>query len=69
MGISYDNLSAPLQAVARLLPMTYFSRDFYILWSGDSYNFAPMLQAYLFLGAAAGILLFFAARGGRRKLH
>ncbi len=69
MGISYDNLSAPLQAVARLLPVTYFSRDFYIVWSGDSYNFAPMLQAYLFLGAAAGILLFFAARGGRRKLH
>lgn len=69
MGISYDDMPVPLQVAAKLLPVTYFTRDFNTVWNGEPYNFAPMLQSYLFLGAAAGILLFFAARQGRRKLH
>lgn len=62
MGISYENMPAAMQAVARLLPVTYFSRDFYAIWTGETYNFVPMIQSYLFFGAATGILLFAALR-------
>lgn len=65
MGVSYENLSSPLKAAARLLPVTYFNRDFYTIWIGDSYRFGPMLQSYLFFGAMAGILLFIALKRER----
>ncbi len=69
MGVSYDNLPAGVQVLAKLLPVTYISRDAYQIWSGESYQFGPMLQAYLLLAAVAGILLFFTVRHTRRKLH
>ncbi len=62
MGIDYEMLPAPIQAVARLLPTNYIVRDFADIWRGREYNFMPMLQAYLFTGALAGILLFFSLR-------
>ena len=69
MGITYENLPVVLQAVAKLLPVTYFNRDFYTIWVGESYNFMPMLQSYLFFGALAGILLFIALRrSGQKRL-
>ena len=65
MGISYENMPAAMRAVAKLLPVTYFSRDFYTIWTGETYNFVPMIQSYLFFGAVAGILLFIASRRKR----
>lgn len=62
MGIDYEMLPSPVQAVARLLPTNYIVRDFADIWQGRDYNFMPMLQAYLFTGALAGILLFFSLR-------
>lgn len=62
MGISYENMPSVLQAAAKLLPVTYFSRDFFTIWTGETYNFISMIQAYLFFGAVAGILLFAAIR-------
>lgn len=69
MGISYDNMPSAMQAAARLLPVTYINRDFYTVWKGEHYNFMPMVQAYLLMGAVAGILLFVTVRKERRKLH
>ena len=69
MGISYDNLPSAVQAIAKLLPVTYINRDFYMVWKGEHYNFVPMLQSYLFLAALAGILLFLALRRMSRRLH
>lgn len=62
MGVAYDNMPSVLQALARLLPTTYINRDFYKIWVGKSYDFVPMIQAYLFLGAVSGILLFIALK-------
>lgn len=62
MGIDYEMLPSPVQAVSRLLPTNYIVRDFEEIWRGREYNFMPMLQAYLFTGALAGILLFFSIR-------
>lgn len=67
MGVSYENMSGAMQAVARLIPVTYFNKDFYLIWTGESYNFGPMIQSYLFFGAASGILLFIALKKGVRK--
>ncbi len=69
MGISYDNLPSAVQAIAKLLPVTYINRDFYMVWKGEHYNFVPMLQSYLFLAALAGILLLLALRRMSRRLH
>ncbi len=69
MGITYDNMPSVMQAAARMLPVTYITRDFYTVWRGKHYNFAPMLQAYLLMGAVAGIVLFVTLRRSARKLH
>ncbi len=58
MGVEYADLPKWAQAVARMLPVTYINRDFYQVWLGEEYNYMPMIQSYLFLGAVSGILLF-----------
>lgn len=62
MGIKNDQLPGILKSVAALLPMSYISNDFIDFWKEGSYNYMPLLQAFLFTGAAAGILLIFAKR-------
>ena len=69
MGISFDNMPSAVQALAKLLPVTYINRDFYAVWNGESYNFMPMLQSYLLMAALAGILMFFTVKRSERKLH
>lgn len=69
MGITYDNMPSVLQVAAKMLPVTYINRDFYTVWKGEHYNFVPMLQAYLFMGAVACIALFASVRREMRKLH
>lgn len=64
MGISYEDMPKAMKAVANLIPVTYITKDFYTVWTGKSYNFMPMIQSYLFLGAVAGIVLF---AGMKRK--
>lgn len=69
MGITYDHMPSGIQAIAKMLPVTYINRDFYTVWRGGSYNFVPMLQSYLLLAAVAGILLFLSMRNTARRLH
>lgn len=59
MGISYADLPEWAKFLAKLLPVTYMNQDFYKIWTGEAYNFMPMVQSFLFLTAVAGILLFF----------
>lgn len=66
MGVQTDELPKALQYVAGLLPMNYIGNDFIDFWQGGSYNFGPMIQSYLFLGAIAGILLLAAGYKNRR---
>lgn len=67
MGISYEMLPTPVQAVSRLLPTTYITKDFADVWLGKDYNFMPLLQSFLFVGALTGILLFFSLKKSSRK--
>lgn len=69
MGMSFDNMSGWMQAVAKLIPVTYINRDFINIWTGKSYDFMPMLQSYLFFGAVGGILLFVAIRKNNVKIR
>lgn len=62
MGMTYENMPDAMQVVAKLLPVTYFNRDFFTIWKGETYNFVPMVQSYLFFGAVSGILLFIALK-------
>lgn len=58
MGIDYESMPDGMQAVARLLPVTYISRDFEAVWVGESYDFMPLVQSFLFLSALSGVMLF-----------
>lgn len=68
MGVSTDQLPKNLQAVAYTLPMTYIANDFISFWQGGNYNFGPLIQSFLFLGAVSGILLLFASYKNKRVL-
>lgn len=62
MGIGYEDLPGWAQIAAKMLPVMYINKDFYSIWTGESYQFMPMIQSFLFLGAVSGILLFFALK-------
>lgn len=66
MGVQTNELPKALRYVAGLLPMSYIGSDFIDFWQGGSYNFGPMIQSYLFLGAVCGILLLAAGYKNRR---
>lgn len=68
MGIRTDQLPKALQGVAAMFPMTYISNDFIDFWQGGSYNFMPLVQSFLFFGAASGIVLLFSMYKNRRVL-
>lgn len=67
MGARTEQLPEVLQKIARTMPMTYISNDFIDFWQGGSYNFVPMIQSYLFLGAVAGILLMASLHKNKRR--
>ena len=68
MGIQTDQLPGFLQKIAALLPMSYVSSDFIDLWQGGNYNFMPLIQSFLFMGAISGILLLYANYKNRRTV-
>lgn len=68
MGISVDQLPKVMKAVARVFPMSYISSDFVDFWQGGSYNFAPMVQSYLFFGALSLIILILSIRKKQRVI-
>ncbi len=67
MGVDYENMPGWMQGVAKLLPVTYFNRDFYEIWTGKAYDFMPMVQSFLLFGAVGGILLFAALKRGEKN--
>jgi ABC-2 type transport system permease protein len=69
MGVRTENLPAALQVIAGLLPMSYISNDFIIIWEGGSYQFAPLIQSFLFLAAVSGIILFLSLRKNKRVVR
>lgn len=69
MGITVEQLPKSVQVVSYLIPTTYFYKDFYTVWAGKSYNFVPMVQAYIFLFAVSGILIFVMFYRTKRNLH
>lgn len=66
MGIQVENLPKTLQKVAYTLPMTYVSKDYIDFWQGGNYNFAPIIQSFLFLGAVAVIVLMYSLKKNSR---
>lgn len=68
MGVTVDQLPKGLNMVAKAFPMSYISSDFIDFWQGGNYNFAPMLQSYLFFGAVSFIVLFFSIRKNQRVI-
>ncbi|SHF30268.1 ABC-2 type transport system permease protein [Lactonifactor longoviformis DSM 17459] len=68
MGIQTEQLPKALRRVASFLPMSYVSSDFIDFWQGGSYNFGPMIQAFLFFGALCGLLVVYSNYKNRRVI-
>lgn len=68
MGITVDQLPSGAKAVAKVFPMSYISSDFINFWQGGEYNFAPLVQSFLFFGAVSAIILIFSIRKNQRVL-
>lgn len=68
MGMKTNQFPQFLQSIVALLPMSYISQDFINFWTGGSYNFVPMIQAFLFLTAVSGILILYSNYRSRRVL-
>ncbi len=66
MGITVEQLPKGLKSIALLFPMSYISKDFVGIWDGGSYNFAPLVQSFIFLAAIAGILVLLGIRKSNR---
>lgn len=67
MGVKTEMLPQAVQKISALLPMSYISSDFIEFWTEGSYNFVPMIQAFLFLGAVSGIILVLALQREKRQ--
>ncbi len=68
MGVQVEDLPEFGQKMAALLPMSYISSDFIDFWTEGSYNFAPLIQSFLFFAAVAGIVLLIAVRREHRNI-
>lgn len=68
MGIQTEQLPKFLRGIASFLPMSYISSDFIDFWQEGSYNFGPLIQAFLFFGAVCGLLLLYANYRNRRVI-
>lgn len=66
MGVTVDQLPKGLHVIAKALPMSYISNDFIDFWQGGTYNFAPLLQSFLFFGAVSFIVLILSIRKNQR---
>lgn len=68
MGVKTDQLPKVMQKIASFLPMSYISSDFIDFWQSGSYNFGPLIQAFLFFGAVCGLLTVYANYRNRRVI-
>lgn len=68
MGIRTEQLPKALKTLSSYLPMSYIANDFINFWQGGSYNFGPMIQAFLFFGALCGLLVVYAGYKNRRVI-
>lgn len=66
MGLTVEQLPKVLKSIALLLPMSYISKDFVNIWEGGSYNYAPLIQSFIFFAAIAGILVLLGIRKSNR---
>ncbi|MHB8130860.1 MAG: ABC transporter permease [Mobilitalea sp.] len=68
MGVTVDQLPKGLNVIAKAFPMSYISSDFVDFWQGGKYNFAPVVQSYLFFGAISFIILILSIRKNQRVI-
>lgn len=68
MGLTVDQLPKVLKVIAKAFPMSYISSDYVEFWQKGSYNFAPLIQSFLFFGAVSFIVLIFSIKKNQRLI-
>ena len=62
MGINKEQLPDFLKPISKLLPFGYVGEDIYKVWTGQRYNWMPLIQALLFLGGVSAIVMLLSFR-------
>ena len=57
MGVQTSQLPKWLQAIAKVLPMTYICNNYIDFWQGRSFPFMSFIQALIFFAALSGVML------------
>lgn len=70
MGSQPSNLPEPLKSIAYSLPPAYIYEDFGTYWTTgfSGYNFAPLVQSFVLIGAIAGIFYIIQLYVNRSKI-
>lgn len=70
MGPQVDQLPKIGQRIAYSFPMAYISRDFSQYWENGfkGYNFAPLIQSFIFMSALVVLIYLFSRYKNRRRL-
>lgn len=68
MGVQYNQLPAPVQTIAKLLPTTHMVQDIPKLWTKSQYNLMPLIQSMLFLLAICVLLYLWGIHSKKRRL-
>lgn len=70
MGAQPDNMPQKVKFMTKFFPGSFINTDFAQYWEKgfSGYNFAPLLQSFLFNAGIAGILLIVSIYYNRRKI-
>lgn len=71
MGVTPDKLPSAAKAVSFTLPTAYISTDFIKFWETGfaTYNFAPLIQSFIFIAAIAIIVYLSSLALNKRKIN
>lgn len=67
MGMNISDFPSFIQVISKMFPTAFIVNDFQDAWFLTSYNFAPMLQSFLFFGSISGIVCYIALRKNARS--
>ena len=68
MGINLEDMPAFAQTIGKYLPTAYMPTIFPKIWQESSYNFMPMIQAFIFFTAISALVCYVGLRRQARKI-
>ncbi len=59
MGLQPNDFPPVMKQISSVMPFQYISSDFYAIWAGQPYNYAPFLQGLIFLTDISALIMLY----------